>query len=68
MRLLHAIQIIHGVRIALLEPIGDEDRVAVERLNLAELEFATGDVRRALDLVEEAIAELSRGFARDERS
>jgi tetratricopeptide (TPR) repeat protein len=40
------------------EDIGDRDRSAVERLNYAELEFANGDIRRAIGLIETAIEHL----------
>jgi predicted ATPase len=48
--------------IASFEAIEDEDRAAVERLNLAELEFAAGNVRRSLNLVEEALVVLRAGL------
>jgi len=40
------------------EDLGDRDRSAVERLNYAELEFANGDIRRAIDLIETALEQL----------
>ena len=44
--------------IALDEALGDDDRAAVERLNLAELEFAADDVRGALAHTEAVIVAL----------
>jgi tetratricopeptide (TPR) repeat protein len=47
--------------VSIFESLGDEDRAAYERVNLAELEFAAGDTARALKIVNTAIDVLRTG-------
>jgi tetratricopeptide (TPR) repeat protein len=51
--------------VSIFEGLGDCDRAANERVNLAELEFAAGDTNRALEIVNKALVELRTGSGID---
>ena len=51
--------------VMIFEALGDYDRAANERVNLAELEFAAGDTARALEIVSSAIEVLRSGAGFD---